>query len=112
MMTRDLLVREMARSEASEERTYKELTLSLFRDLQAPLKALYEEMASATSQLTTISRTFRGKRSRPPLRRFVPLRSMPAKRKKPTDRRNQWRGSDPTLDHLSGGRPRQTPYRP
>lgn len=55
MMTRELLLREMARSEANEERTYKDLTLSLFRELQAPLKALYDEMVSATAQLIAIT---------------------------------------------------------
>jgi hypothetical protein len=55
MMTRELLLEEMARSEANEGRTYKDLTITLFRDLQAPLKALYDEMAKATSQLTAIT---------------------------------------------------------
>jgi hypothetical protein len=55
MMTKELLLGEMARSEADEERTYRDLTLALFRGLQAPLKALYDKMASATSQLTSIT---------------------------------------------------------
>src|SRR5947209_4155111 len=55
MMTRELLLQEMARSEADEERTYKDLTLALFRDLQAPLKTLYDEMSAATAHLTALT---------------------------------------------------------
>lgn len=55
MLTRELLLQEMARSEANEERIYKELTLALFRELQTPLKTLYDEMAVATAQLTSLS---------------------------------------------------------
>lgn len=55
MMTRELLLREMRRSEAEEEGIYKQLTLTLFRELQEPLKRLYDEMAAATSQLTELT---------------------------------------------------------
>ena len=52
MMTRELLLREMARSETDEERIYKELTLGLFRELQEPLKRLYDEGFFNGSQRT------------------------------------------------------------
>ena len=38
-MTRDLLRQLMATSEANEERTYKALTLNLFRELQTRIPA-------------------------------------------------------------------------
>jgi hypothetical protein len=55
MMTRDLLRKEMATSEAKEEKTYKELTLTLFREIQEPLKLLYDQTAKATEQFTQIT---------------------------------------------------------
>jgi hypothetical protein len=55
MMTRDLLREEMAISEANEEQTYKTLTLALFRDIQEPLKQLYDQTVSATINFTSIT---------------------------------------------------------
>jgi hypothetical protein len=55
MMARDLLRREMAISEANEEKTYKELTLSLFREVQDPLKELYDQTVAATSRFASIT---------------------------------------------------------
>jgi hypothetical protein len=55
MMTREFLLREMRRSEADEERTYKELTLGLFRELQAPLKRLYDEAVAATADFMALT---------------------------------------------------------
>ncbi len=55
MMTRDLLRAEMAISEAKEEETYKTLTLSLFRELQEPLKVLYDQTVTATNCFASIT---------------------------------------------------------
>jgi hypothetical protein len=55
MMTREFLLREMRRSEADEERTYKELTLGLFRELQGPLKRLYDEAVAATADFASLT---------------------------------------------------------
>jgi hypothetical protein len=55
MMTRDLLRQEMAESEQNEEKTYKALTLSLFREIQEPLKQLYDQTVTATKNFTSIN---------------------------------------------------------
>lgn len=55
MMTREMLLNEMRVSEVAEEQTYKELTLRIFQQLQAPLKALYDEMVAATAHLTALT---------------------------------------------------------
>jgi hypothetical protein len=56
MMTRDRLREQMAISEANEEKTYKTLTLALFREIQDPLKVLYDQAVEATRQFTSITR--------------------------------------------------------
>ncbi len=55
MMTRDILRAEMKTSEAEEEKIYKELTVELFRELQEPLKDLFEQALTATEQFTAIT---------------------------------------------------------
>jgi hypothetical protein len=45
----------MSASEAAEQSIYKETTSALFRELQDPLKALYDETIAATSNLTSIT---------------------------------------------------------
>ena len=56
MLTRDLLREQMAVSEANEAQTYKTLTLEPFRDIQNPLKLLYDQAVSATRHFTFITR--------------------------------------------------------
>jgi hypothetical protein len=55
MMTLELLKSEIAKSEAEEEKTYKRLTRELFRALQEPLKALFDQTAEATQQFAEIT---------------------------------------------------------
>jgi hypothetical protein len=55
MMTRDRLLKEMEISEAREENLYKDLTLSLFRNIQASLKDLYDETFTVTERFTSIT---------------------------------------------------------
>jgi hypothetical protein len=55
MMTRDLLRSEMAISETAEEQIYKTLTLSLFREIQEPLKELYEQTVMATNRFNSLT---------------------------------------------------------
>lgn len=54
-MTREFLRAELDRSERGEAKTYKDLTLKLFRELQAPLKALYDETVKVTDSLTKLT---------------------------------------------------------
>lgn len=56
MMTRELLLSEMARSAIDEEETYITLTLSLFRELQLPNQERFDQLMQATASLTLISR--------------------------------------------------------
>ncbi|HKI34456.1 MAG TPA: XamI family restriction endonuclease [Gemmataceae bacterium] len=55
MLTRDRFLAELETSQRREEQTYKELTQGLYRGLQSPLKALYDEMVSATANLTAVT---------------------------------------------------------
>ncbi len=55
MLTRERFAADLERSRQLEKTTYKELTLGLYRGLQAPLKALYDQMVSATGNLTAIT---------------------------------------------------------
>ncbi len=62
MLTRKQLLAEMATSEACEERTYKELTQSLFLGIQEPLRQLYDVAVAATGLFASItSDELRGK---------------------------------------------------
>jgi len=56
MMTRDLLSQQMAISEVNEAETYKSLTLDLFREIQEPLKLLYDQTVTASKNFTSITR--------------------------------------------------------
>jgi hypothetical protein len=55
VLTRELLLREMSVSERNEEQIYRDLTLRLFRELQGPLKGLYDRMAEVTGHLTALT---------------------------------------------------------
>lgn len=55
MLTRAQLLELMRASEAAEETIYKETTLALFRELQEPLKVLYDEAMRVTTNLTAIT---------------------------------------------------------
>lgn len=55
MMTRGLLRSEMAVSEANEEKTYKKLTLDLFRGIQEDLKNLYDQTLAVTNHFASIT---------------------------------------------------------
>ena len=56
MMTRDLLLKEMARSAMDEEKIYMSLTLSLFRELQRPNQERFDQLMQATASMTVITR--------------------------------------------------------
>lgn len=53
--TRAQLLEEMAESERREQATYASLTLELLDELEAPLRALYDDMFAATHGLTQIT---------------------------------------------------------
>ena len=55
MLTLDRLRHEMAVSARLEEETYKALTLGLYRQLEAPLRDLYDELFAATRGFTAIT---------------------------------------------------------
>jgi len=55
MLTRKQLLAEMATSEEHEERTYKELTQSLFLAIQEPLRQLYDVAAEVTGLFASIT---------------------------------------------------------
>jgi hypothetical protein len=56
MMTRDMLLNEMARSAIDEEKIYMSLTLSLFQELQRPNQERFDQLMQATASLTVITR--------------------------------------------------------
>lgn len=55
MLTRGQLLEAMRASEAAEEQIYRETTTAFFRELQDPLKALYDETTRLTANLTSIT---------------------------------------------------------
>jgi hypothetical protein len=55
MLTRARLREVMQASELAEERAYREMTRDLFRELQDPLKALYDEAIRVTSNLNSLT---------------------------------------------------------
>jgi hypothetical protein len=55
MLTRKHLLEVMQASEAAEERIYRETTTALFRELQEPLKILYDQAVQATSHFLSIT---------------------------------------------------------
>lgn len=54
MLTLSRLLEAMRESEVAEERIYRETTTALFRELQDPLKTLYDETIRVTSNLTAL----------------------------------------------------------
>jgi hypothetical protein len=55
MMTRELLLTQMQISEAREAETYKALTLDLFREIQEPLKLLYDQTVIVSNHFASIT---------------------------------------------------------
>lgn len=55
MLTPDLLQSNLTISQQREEKTYRGLTLDLYRGLQQPLRLLYDQMVTVTKNLTAIT---------------------------------------------------------